>query len=246
MQLHLPPLPPELQPLEKPKFLAKGTGNSHWLLITRKGELIWRQFGQAPGCNHEREAKILQLLQNRSWVPWLIRSLPSRGLLFYKTPGDHPQAEKLRPSTRQALLEILVDLWQQPCDLPGINYEDLVFSYWQETGYAAPLQPLVEQLRTLANRWPEQQQLTHHDLHPGNLLLNDQHWTLLDWEYAAPGNPWIDAVALDRWLNLSDTEKEHLIRALPDLGLDNPWQAMTNWLEGLDQLWQAARTRQQE
>lgn len=246
MQPHLPLLAPDLQPLQTPRFLAKGTTNSHWLLKTPKGELIWREFGQAPGCNHEQEARVLQLLQSRTWVPRLLGYFPNKGLLFHKASGRHPSGEELKASTRKALMQILIDLWQQPCDLPGINYKELILSYWHKSGYATELQPLTEQLQALAAQWPAKQQLTHHDLHPGNLLLDEDQWTLLDWEYAAPGNPWIDAVALDRWLGLSAAEKSDLESVLPDLKLANPWVHMTAWLEDLDQLWQAARTAQQE
>jgi thiamine kinase len=237
MNLHLPPLPPHLQPAEKPIFMAEGTGNSHWLLNTPSGSLVWRQFGQAPGSDHSRETLLLQQLQIHAWVPRLIKSFPS-GLLLEQVPGQHPVTPLLNPPQRERLLQLVKELWQQPCDLPALNYEDLLFDYWQRTGYASPLQPLLEKLCKAVASWPALTQLTHHDLHAGNLLLENGQWVLLDWEYAAPGNPWIDAAALDRWLILSDTEKSQLAAALPELPGADPWQEMMAWLEGLDQLWQ--------
>ncbi|MDR9468808.1 phosphotransferase [Marinospirillum sp.] len=240
MRLNLPPLATEFSPLQAPVFMAEGSGNAHWLLHTPSGSLVWRQFGQAPGSDHSRETWLLQQLQIHPWVPRLIQSFPS-GLLFEQVPGHHPDAPGLNPLQREGLLQLVMELWQQPCNLPALNYEDLLFDYWQKTGYASPVQPLLEQLNKAAARWPALTQLTHHDLHAGNLLLENNHWVLLDWEYAAPGNPWIDAAALDRWLTLSDTEKKQLEILLPELSLSDPWQEMADWLEGLDQLWQVTR-----
>lgn len=219
--------------------MAQGTGNSHWLLNTASGPLVWREFGQAPGSDHQRETLLLQQLQVHPWVPRLIQSFPS-GLLLQQVPGQHPEASSLSPQQRQQLLQLVMELWQQPCDLPALNYEDLLFDYWHRARYATLLHPLVHKLSRIALAWPDSTQLTHHDLHADNLLLNNNQWTLLDWEYAGPGNPWIDAVALDRWLGLSTDERQQLEAELPELQMADPWQEMTDWLEGLEYLWQAS------
>lgn len=239
--LQLPPLPAAWQPLTPPEFMAAGTGNDHWLLHTQAGELVWRQFGTAPGSSHPREASLLQQLQPQDWAPRLLLACP-QGLLMHRAPGQHPQARQLTPVQRQQLMQLLIQLWQQPCDLPTQDYRQLLQDYWQGGGQPTELQALVTQLDAEAARWPAtSQRLTHHDLHGGNLLLADNRWTLLDWEYAAPGNPWIDAVSLDRFLPLTPSEKHQLQAALPDLGHTDPWHVMHEWLNGLDQLWHQAR-----
>ncbi|WP_114418888.1 phosphotransferase [Marinospirillum perlucidum] len=241
MHLNLPPLATDLQPLEPPEFLAQGTGNDHWLLICARGRLVWRQFGQAPGSNHRRETRILQQLQGFSWAPELIQAWPDHGLLCRQHPGYHPQRSQLSSAARQQLLQLVTELWQQPCrHLEAQDYPALINDYWKKTGKAAQLQPLAERLYQKAAAWPDSLYLTHHDLHAGNLLLHKDAWTLLDWEYAAPGNPWIDAVSLDRWLQLTAREKNLLQQNLPPLPCNNPWDSMATWLEDLDKLWQAA------
>jgi thiamine kinase len=44
--------------------------------------------------------------------------------------------------------------------------------------------------------------LVHHDLHTGNLLWG-HGLTLIDWEYAGRGNPWLDYATLERDIGLS-------------------------------------------
>jgi len=237
-ELALPPLPAHYQPLSQPIFMAQGQCNSHWLLDTASGFLVWRQFGEALGSHPLRETQLLEQLQGFSWVPNLIQSHPT-GLLLKKAHGHHPQAYRLTQQQRSCLLDRVIELWQQPCKLEAIHYPELIWRYWQASHQAASLQPLVKNLISISNNWEFPAQLTHHDLHSENLLLDANHWTLLDWEFAAPGNPWIDAVALDRWLNLTKVEKQRLTGFLPQLTLSRPWQDMALWLEGLDKLWQA-------
>lgn len=240
--LQLPPLPAAWQPLQPPVFLARGTGNSHWLLHTASGPLVWRQFGTAPGSNHPREVRLLSSLQHHPWAPRLLPLKSSQGLLMQQASGQHPLARHLSSLQRQQLLQLVTQLWQHPCEHETpLDYPALLQHYWQQAGARPELQPLLESLIQTTTNWPVSTfRLTHHDLHGGNLLLHENDWTLLDWEYAAPGNPWIDAVSLDRFLHLTSTEKQQLQAYLPSLPHHNPWETLGQWLEGLDQLWQQA------
>lgn len=240
--LQLPSLPPALQPQEPPVFLAQGFGNSHWLLRTPSGMLVWRQFGAAPGSNHLRETRLLHNLQHHLWAPRLLPLATTHGLLMHQAEGQHPDARTLTTTQRHSLLQLVQQLWQHPCkNEPALDYPALLQHYWQQAGARPELQPLLESLSQATTHWPVSTfRLTHHDLHGGNLLLKGENWTLLDWEYAAPGNPWIDAVSLDRFLHLTAAEKQQLQACLPTLQQAEPWQAMQHWLQGLDQLWQQA------
>lgn len=240
--LQLPSLPPALQPQEPPVFLAQGFGNSHWLLRTPSGMLVWRQFGAAPGSNHLRETRLLHSLQHHSWTPRLLPTDSPLGLLMQQAAGQHPCVQTLTDTQRQGLLQLVQQLWQHPCEKESpLDYPALLRHYWQQAGASTSLQPLLESLITTTQDWPVSSFcLTHHDLHGGNLLLHKNDWTLLDWEYAAPGNPWIDAVSLDRFLHLTPAEKQQLQVLLPTLPLSDPWQTTRQWLEALDQLWQQA------
>lgn len=240
--LQLPDLPAAYRPLKEPEFFAEGTGNSHWLITSPVGKLVWRQFGQAPGVDHQRETKLLTSLQNKAWVPRLLLAVDNLGLLMEFAEGEHPQVEQLTKNQRQSLINLALELWQTPNEVAAQNYPQLLNSYWQLAGSKAVNRPLLEQLVYESLRWPTScYRLTHHDLHAGNLLLNNERWVLLDWEYAAPGNPWIDAVSLDRFMNLTNDEKAQLEAALPNLPTyTDPWQSLGRWLADLDSLWESA------
>jgi len=240
--LHLPDLPADYRPLKEPEFFAEGTGNSHWLLTTPVGKLVWRQFGQAPGVNHQREAQLLTHLQNRTWAPRLLLVKEAYGLLMPLVEGAHPLVSQLTPMQRQSLINLAIELWQTPCPVSAQNYPQLLTGYWRLAGNKAATQPLLKQLINESLSWPVScYRLTHHDLHEGNLLLNNKSWILLDWEYAALGNPWIDAVSLDRFMNFTMNERAQLEAALPPLTVyTDPWHSLGQWLAELDNLWKTA------
>ncbi len=245
--LQLPDLPADYRPLKEPKFFAEGTGNSHWLITSPVGKLVWRQFGQAPGVDHQRETKLLTCLQNKAWVPRLLLVAGDLGVLMRLAEGEHPQAKQLSTAQRQNLIQLVIELWQTPCQVAAQNYPQLLKSYWQLAGSQAASKPLLKALVKESQSWPSScYRLTHHDLHGGNLLLNNkglnnESWILLDWEYAALGNPWIDAVSLDRFMNLTADEKAQLEAALPPLAVyTNPWRSLGRWLTDLDLLWKSA------
>ena len=245
--LQLPDLPADYRPLKEPEFFAEGTGNSHWLITSPVGKLVWRQFGQAPGVDHQRETKLLTSLQNKAWVPRLLLAVDNLGLLMEFAEGEHPQAEQLTKNQRQSLINLALELWQTPNEVAAQNYPQLLNNYWQLAGSQTASKPLLEALVKESQSWPSScYRLTHHDLHAGNLLLNNkglnnQSWILLDWEYAALGNPWLDAVSLDRFMSLTNDEKAQLEAALPPLAVyTNPWQSLGRWLADLDSLWESA------
>lgn len=240
--LQLPNLPADYRPLKEPEFFAEGTGNSHWLITSPVGKLVWRQFGTAPGVDHQRETKLLNCLQNKAWVPRLLLIADDLGVLMRLAEGEHPKAAELSSTARQRLINLALELWQNPCPIAPQNYPQLLNSYWQLAGSKTAHQPLLKQLIYESLRWPTRcYRLTHHDLHAGNLLLNNDNWVLLDWEYAALGNPWLDAVSLDRFMHLTQEEKAQLEAVLPPLAVyTNPWRSLGRWLADLDLLWKQA------
>lgn len=248
--LQLPDLPADYRPLKEPEFFAEGTGNSHWLITSPVGKLVWRQFGKAPGANHRHEIQLLTQLQNQTWTPRLLLAVDNLGLLMRLAEGEHPLADKLTVNQRQSLIKLAIQLWQTPLkgkNFPITNYPQLLESYWQLAGKNLTTLPLLNKLINENQHWHSSSyRLTHHDLHGGNLLLNkkalnNNQWTILDWEYAAQGNPWLDAVSLDRFMNLTDDEKVQLEAALPPLAVyTNPWRSLGRWLTDLDLLWKSA------
>lgn len=236
LQAHLPSI-------QSMQFLGQGSRNRHWRLHTAQQVYIWREFGiTPPGANRQLELQVLQTLQSKPWVPRLELCLPE-GVLFLADANAVPMQDTLNPQQRQQLLQAVLALWQHPFDAAPNDYIQLIHDYAALAGpdYIA----LAEQLLDTCHHWqPEDFCLIHQDLHPGNLLLTDQGILLIDWEYAVRGNPWIDAVALERMLRLSPTERQLLETRLPRLACKDPWQTMGDWLTQLDSLWQAAQKAQ--
>ncbi|WP_417583591.1 phosphotransferase [Nitrincola sp.] len=232
-----------LPPIQSMQFLGQGSRNRHWRLHTAEQVYIWREFGVTPpGANRQLELKVLETLQPKPWVPRLELCLPE-GVLFVADANAEPMQDTLNPHQRQQLLHAVVTLWQHPFDVAPNDYVQLIHDYAVLAGPS--YDALAEQLLAICCHWNTKDFcLIHQDLHPGNLLITDQGIQLIDWEYAVRGNPWIDAVALQRMLGLSPAERQLLETRLPDLGCNDPWQVMGHWLTQLDSLWQAAQKAQ--
>ncbi|MCH8553260.1 MAG: phosphotransferase [Natronospirillum sp.] len=223
--------------------MAPGATNRLWRLEAGDQRWVWRQFVPAPGVDRNREHSIMQALQGRSWMPTLLAWTPE-GMLLPWLEGRTPEPADLDGRARAALPDLLVRLWRHPLpEVPAWDYPALVRGYAADCPDTPRWHRLADRLVRECSQWPQAEPcLMHHDLHPGNLLLAGRHWTLLDWEFAARGNPWIDAVCLDRWLGLSHAERERLQPMLePHAVTADPWGHYRNWVEGLDALWYAAR-----
>lgn len=225
------------------EYLGQGSCNRHWRLSTADMTCIWREFGPTPpGANRDLERRVLAQLQGHAWVPELLLDLPE-GLLFRASPGAQPLQMPLSSTQRSQLLSAVLTLWQQPIEAPAQDYPALIRHYASLAERLAC--PMTAALIDTAQHWnPQHFCLIHQDIHPGNLLLTDQGIQLIDWEYAVCGNPWIDAVALDRMLSLSPAEKQLLQEQLPTLEHADPWVQVSVWLTQLDQLWHQAQTAQ--
>lgn len=232
-----------LPPIQSIQFLGQGSRNRHWRIYTAQQVYVWREFGiTAPGANRELELQVLQTLKSKPWAPRLELCLPE-GVLFLADADAEPMKNTFNKQQRQQLLQAVLALWQHPIDAAPNDYIKLIHDYVTLAG--PTYTDLAEQLLDVCRHWETAKFcLIHQDLHPGNLLHTDQGIQLIDWEYAVRGNPWIDAVALERMLGLSPTERQLLEAQLPNLGFNDPWLVMGRWLMQLDSLWQAAQKAQ--
>lgn len=239
-----------LNPIDSVRFLGMGSANPHWRVEAGGETYVWRQFGPehaSPGADHAREARILATIAHHPWAPVLLAHCPGHGMLFREAPGQHPQAASLSQRQRIALLRTITECWSTTIDEPPRDYVTLVEAYAHRAPPSGQRDELVIALIEACTAWPSEAfRLTHHDLHPGNLLLAGDRWTLIDWEYAALGNPWFDAVALDKMLDLTPAEKSLLVPMLDGAANPERWTAMAQWRSQLNQLWSLARCRQSE
>lgn len=188
--------------------------------------------------------------------------LPSEGLLGEGLPGEGLLDEEL-PDTRlphsRAELLAAIGQWQQ-ID-PGsvacrrLSYAELLQRYRDALGDAAdPVwTELLNGFEVTVRALPAVSVcLTHHDLHPANLCFDktrtSARWVVLDWEYAAIGNPWFDAAALVRQFHIP----AEYIADLPAWSRLTPDEIDTGlrlgcWLsQVLECLWYTVRSRGQD
>lgn len=215
--------------------LGTETTNKLWRL---NHAWVWRQFCPAPGVDRQREAQFMQAGAHLSWMP-PVHLWHAQGMLMPWLEGK--SLGTLLPAHRERLLNCCLELWQQPIEgLPRWNYAALVADYAAQAGAAHA--PLAEHLLQQVQQWPQATPCwVHHDLHAGNLLWHADGLWVLDWEFAGLGNPWLDAVCLDRWVHWQPEEWAQLDSALA------PWQwlgaeAYADWMLGLERLWFAAQS----
>lgn len=233
--------------IDEVDFLGIGSANPHWRVKAGADTYVWRQFGPdraSPGTDHAREARILAAIAAHPWAPTLVARSPGHGLLFRASSGRHPRPADLSPEQRIALLEAVIECWSTVVDEPPRDYVQLITAYAGLAPASVRRDELVAALIETCAGWNgEDFRLTHHDLHPGNLLLDGNRWTLIDWEYAGVGNPWFDAVALDEMLNLTPDEKSLIAPYLANHSDSGQWQSMICWRNQLNDLWALARLR---
>lgn len=237
------------------RYLGTGSAHAHWRIDTDAGRFVWRAVadpGHTPGASEAAEAAALTAIAGQAWAPRLITHLPGQGWLFHHAPGHPPDPATLDAHQRAALIEALLACWSLPCHLPPRDYTALVCDYarraqpWAGTDrahdHSCPTSALVDRLLAGCANWqPTDFRFTHHDLHPGNLLLAGRHWTLLDWEYAGLGNPWFDAAALDAMLGLGGAERARIEAALGPPSHPLGWAGLRAWHDDLARLWARAR-----
>lgn len=105
--------------------------------------------------------------------------------------------------------------------LPQLNITDKAESYWQaieERSSRASLLVYKPQLQTLFSQQPGQAEevLCHNDLVLENMIVTGQGLRLIDWEYAAVGNPYFDLATVILNQQLSPHDEQCFLAAYSD------------------------------
>lgn len=179
------------------KRIPEALTNACYRLETPENSFALRVNCRAPellGIDRQRELRILNAIKKEPFAP------------------------TLRMGTRDFLLVDWIESFQEPDRFTTDELADLYMAVHQ-TALPEGIQPLIvtDQIRTLLNAQqhpfshrekaeinklcdqytrPEQLTLCFHDWHPGNLLSCRNGVQLIDWEYAAPGDPAIDLACL--------------------------------------------------
>lgn len=163
------------------------------------------------GVDREREKQILLSLADQPWCPRAL-AVNEHWLLTPWMPGAPPKAGD------QADLAWLAEALSavQAVEVPGpvLNIADQIrhLSHYAEHLEANFIAAVEQRCRDY--QLPDRLTLTHHDWHPGNLMIDGADWVLLDWEFAALGDPAMDLAALCSGFELSDDQSRQLAEVM--------------------------------
>ena len=236
----------------------------HSQLLTLNSTVVLRlnaHEADTPGVSRSREASILNRIQPYHWAPQIIKNSPELGwclMHHYQTIPLNIEDQSL-PSPYETQLLAAVDELQA---IPIPAGDELI------SDYRALLNdtyiPIAEQRNDeQAHRWVQTIKnnlaslpavptcLVHHDLHLGNFaatteITNTEYQLIiLDWEYAAIGNPWFDASCLSRYLSIS-ADKIHQLRrfhSIDAITFEAALKQANEMTETLEMLWYWAREK---
>lgn len=148
-----------------------------------------------PGLDRQREAHIVDAAAAAGLTPAITWRNIDNGLQISRfIDGKHLPAGALDDGRLRRLLALLAEVKALTVAEAPLNYQGLVQQY-HATDTADETAAALEELDARTDK-----RLCHHDPNPGNVLESDGRFYLLDWEYAAPGNPlWDVAAVCEEW-----------------------------------------------
>ncbi|WP_157954308.1 phosphotransferase [Saccharospirillum mangrovi] len=187
------------------------------------------------GVNRDREQRLLISLADQPWCPTTL-SVNERWLLTPWLPGNAPAAGEHADLAWLATALTAVQAVEVPG--PALNIAEQIRHL---LAYCDDLNPAfvsaVEQ-RCSTYQLPTRLTLTHHDWHPGNVKIDGKNWVLLDWEFAALGDPAMDLAAVCSGFALS-AEQGGKLADVMDIEADRLHQAQA-MMSALATVWYAA------
>ncbi|MCH8533036.1 MAG: phosphotransferase family protein [Saccharospirillum sp.] len=207
--------------------LPGGLCNRLYRLTTAEGCFALRSNhpgSEQLGVDRELERRVLAAIAGQAWSPQVLEC-EAEWLLSRWVEGLPPAQGELTDLTQ--LLGLMQSVHAIQPEVSVLNMarrlEELVAA-----GPAWP-EPAASGLALLLRQYelPERLCLCHNDWHPGNLLVTTDGWVLLDWEYAALGDPAMDVAAACQGFRLPEAQAAALAEALSvDLPRLNQARAM--------------------
>ncbi len=163
------------------------------------------------GVNRLREKAVLEAIEGQAWAPTVL-SITNEWLLTEWEEGQVPASGS--ETDLEWLAGALRSVHSIAVSATPLNVAHQI-EHLQEQG--PPLESAIAsalRAHCEAYRLPRSLALCHHDWHPGNLVVSDDRWVLLDWEFAALGDPAMDVAAAAQGFGLTDAQLEYLAAEL--------------------------------
>lgn len=216
-----------------PLFQAK-LDSQHWIARVEPDTQA------APGVDPWREQTVLRALTAYEWAISAELIMPDMGLLVMPFAGSLIARDELSAAQVDEICRAVHQM-HSITNVPLLDYTALFERYREAFSESLPgMGQLVDETEILLATLPDIGEcLVHHDLHTGNMLWGP-HLTLIDWEYAGLGNPWLDYATLERDIGLTLSQ----LRNFERLSGFEPAE-MEHWLacaiqviDQLETLWQ--------
>jgi aminoglycoside phosphotransferase (APT) family kinase protein len=158
-----------------------------------------------PGIDRAREAGILRQVAGAGLTPPIVHSDPVTGLLLTEGVEGVPlSTASADPAALKRVGDRLRQLHALQAPTAYVHHPARWALSCLEGAVTLGLpvsRGALREARALADLPLEHSCLCHHDLNPDNLLLGQRIW-ILDWEYAALGDPWMDLITVVETLDL--------------------------------------------
>lgn len=208
------------------KKISGGQTNDNYKVSSNSISCFFRCAAAANstlGSSLEREFLITHKMSEAGIAPKVILYAPHEGILvtdFIDAISD--KVDVRDPKTLQNLCRLIAATHNCPIEFPSQfcpfkNIQDYVLTA-DDAGIQLPealrhcLLPKIETIeKNLSNLMTVEKKPAHLDLHAGNVMNDGEKLWLIDWEYAAMGDPFFDLATLASIENFSDDEMHQLL-----------------------------------
>jgi thiamine kinase len=241
---------PELAGADIEAKVGDGPTAETWRLVRDATAIMLRidkPAARALGLDRGAEFSLLDQLRDTGIAPVPLACDSGRGLLATCwIDGRVLDRQELRdPDTLKAIGRLLARLSHLDVQAPAIDLMATLRRYAHQAGQSDS-GPLVQAASALLTQIPGSADpcLCHHDIHAGNLVRRpDGSLSLVDWEYAAMGDPAFDLALLAEEGRLADSDLAHLLQGYGAAGGQALRERLLAWrpfYRLLRQAWQAA------
>lgn len=208
-------------------------GRSNRTFLMRHGEhrfvvRLGSRSAAALGVDRHAEQKVLSCAERLGICAPVLHCDPARGTLV----TEYIDARALRiegigaERVIDALATALHRLHAEPLDIPAVNIAERIRSYARELQSADPrrlarARKLLGSCRLVMEQYRFGRKLSalcHNDLVAPNILETPAGIRVLDWEYAARGDPFFDLATLCEDQGLNALDRQQLLLAYGEIG----------------------------
>ncbi len=206
--------------------LTQGLTNKSYLLYTGKERWVLRintRNSEALALDRDEELYFHSAAARQNIAPKVIYADPYNHYLITQfIEGGHWRASsdsEQRIKDIRAVTEALYNVHKFPIDAIEIDYLDRIEHYWKKldlgrSEFSKILKPLYPQVKSFFIHYQQaiqHRKPCHHDTVIENIFVVPEGIQLIDWEYAALGDPWFDIAVFCDSAKLTPEEKNEVV-----------------------------------